>query len=112
FGFRQSDSSKNEGVLVDNLRIAETFAAVTLTSKVFKTNAFNLYPNPAKNDFITISSNRSGSIQVQVFDILGKQVIDSFVANGRLNISKLNTGMYLVKLTQKAATVTKKLIVQ
>lgn len=112
FGFRQSDSSKNEGVLVDNLSIAETFAAVTLTSKVFKTNAFNLYPNPTKNDFITISSNRSGSIQVQVFDILGKQVIDSFVANGRLNISKLNTGMYLVKLTQKAATVTKKLIVQ
>lgn len=75
-------------------------------------NTFNLYPNPAKSGFINITSTGSGAIQANVFDILGKQVINATVANGRLDVSPLNTGVYIVKLTQGAATTTKKLIIQ
>jgi hypothetical protein len=53
-----------------------------------------------------------GAIQANVFDILGKQVINAAVSNGRLDISPLNTGVYIVKLTQGEATTTKKLIIQ
>jgi hypothetical protein len=51
-------------------------------------------------------------LQANVYDILGKQVINAAVASGRLDVSTLNTGIYIVKLTQGTATTTKKLIIQ
>ena len=75
-------------------------------------NTFNLYPNPAKSNFVSITSTGSETIQATVFDILGKQVINAAVSNDRLNVSTLNTGVYIVKLTQGAASTTKKLIIQ
>ena len=92
FGLRQSDSSTNEGILIDNLTIAQTFSE-TLSSNTVSTMAnFRLYPNPAKSGFVNIIFNWIGSYKLHVFDILGKQVINAAVANGRLNVSTLNTG--------------------
>lgn len=112
FGLRQSDSSTNEGVLIDNLIIAQTFGETLTSNIVFKNTGFKLYPNPAKSNFVNISSTGLGAIQANVFDILGKQVINATVANGRLDVSPLNTGVYIVKLTQGSASTTKKLIIQ
>ena len=112
FALRQSDSSTNEGVLIDNLTIAQTFSETLSSNTVSTMTNFRLYPNPAKSGFINITSTGSGAIQANVFDILGKQVINTAVANGRLDVSPLNRGVYIVKLTQGAATTTKKLIVQ
>ena len=112
FALRQSDSSTNEGVLIDNLTIAQTFSETLSSNTVSTMTNFRLYPNPAKRGFINITSTGSGAIQANVFDILGKQVINTAVANGRLDVSPLNRGVYIVKLTQGAATTTKKLIVQ
>ena len=112
FALRQSDSSTNEGVLIDNLTIAQTFSETLSSNTVSTMTNFRLYPNPAKSGFINITSTGSGAIQANVFDILGKQVINAAVSNGRLDVSPLNRGVYIVKLTQGAATTTKKLIVQ
>ena len=84
----------------------------TLAAGQFEVLKFNLYPNPSKSGFVNISSTGSETVQANVFDILGKQVLNASVANGRLNVSTLNTGVYIVKLTQGAATTTKKLIIQ
>ena len=112
FGLRQSDSSTNEGVLIDNLKISETFAGVTMASTKFETNEFNLYPNPTKGKSVNITSNNAGDIQATVFNILGKLVLNGLVVNDLLNVSTLNKGMYVIKLTQNEASSTKKLIVQ
>ena len=61
---------------------------------------------------MNITSTGLGAIQANVFDILGKQVINTAVTNGRLDVSTLNTGVYIVKLIQGSATTTKKLIIQ
>ena len=73
---------------------------------------FAIHPNPSNGNFVNITSTGLGAIQANVFDILGKQVINATVANGRLDVSPLNTGVYIVKLTQGTATTTKKLIIQ
>ena len=112
FGLRQSDSSTNEGILIDNLTIAQTFSETLSSNTVSTITNFNLYPNPAKSGFINITSTGLGAIQASVFDILGKQVINATVSNERLDVSSLNTGVYIVKLTQGSATSTKKLIIQ
>jgi hypothetical protein len=89
-----------------------SLADITLTTGQFSLSEFSISPNPAKGNFVNITSTGSGAIQANVFDILGKQVINATVANGRLDVSPLNTGVYIVKLIQGAATTTKKLIIQ
>lgn len=112
FGLRQSDSSVNESILVDNLNIAQTFNETLSTNSMSINTDFIIYPNPAKNGFVNITSTGSETIQAKVYDILGKQVINAAVASGRLDVSTLNIGVYIVKLTEGTATTTKKLIVQ
>ena len=89
-----------------------SLADITLTTGQFNLSEFSISPNPAKGNFVNITSTGLGAIQASVFDILGKQVINAAVSNGRLDISPLNTGVYIVKLTQGEATTTKKLIIQ
>ena len=75
-------------------------------------NSFSVYPNPTNTGFVNISSKSSKVINVNVFDILGKQVLEGRVENNQLNVSGLNAGMYILRLSQDKATVTKKLIIE
>jgi len=75
-------------------------------------NMFKVYPNPSNTGFVNIKSNQMGAVQVQVFDMLGKQMIDTTVVNESLEVSSLKAGIYIVKLTQNDRTTTKKLILQ
>ncbi|MDG1310298.1 MAG: T9SS type A sorting domain-containing protein, partial [Flavobacteriaceae bacterium] len=115
FIIRQDSAGETPSILFDELRIGTSFSEVTpttLSNEDFISDAFKLFPNPAKSGFVNISSTGSETIQANVYDILGKQVINAAVANGRLNVSTLNRGVYIVKLTQGAASTTKKLIIQ
>ena len=78
----------------------------------YENNLFVMYPNPSNTGFVNIKSNQMGAVQAQVFDMLGKQMIDTTVVNERLEVSSLNAGIYIVKLTQNDRTTTKKLILQ
>ena len=89
-----------------------SLADITLTTGQFNLSEFSITPNPSNGNFVNITSTGLGAMQANVFDILGKQVINATVANGRLDVSPLNTGVYIVKLTQGKATTTKKLIIQ
>ena len=112
FSFRQSDSSDNEGILVDNLAITQTFAETLSNEEFTIANGFKVYPNPTSLGFVNIASASNETISVAVYDILGKQVINQTLNNNRLNVSTLNSGVYIMKVTQNNASVTKKLIVK
>ena len=71
-----------------------------------------VYPNPTNLGYVNILAVDSGAINARVFDILGKEVLNGIVENNQLNVSNLNSGMYILKLTQKNATITKKLVVK
>ena len=89
-----------------------TLVRYRLLKNRFNTSIFNLYPNPSKSNFVNITSTGLGVIQAQVYDVLGKQVLNGLVANGRFNVSSLSTGIYVVKLTQNKLSKTKKMIIQ
>lgn len=111
FAFRQSDSSENETIRVDNLVLSQTFNE-TLSTNNLESNSFSLYPNPTNTGFVTISSSNSDVMSVQVFDILGKQVKSETLTDNTLNVSDLNTGVYILKITQNNASTTKKLVIR
>lgn len=112
FGLRQSDSSQNEGILIDNLSISQTFSETLSTDQILSSNqTIGLYPNPTNKGFVNITTNVSGQITVDVYDILGKVIISSKIDNNRLDVSNLKAGMYVIKIKQNDIITTKKLII-
>lgn len=91
----------------DNIK----FLAGTLSTSSFDKLGLNLYPNPVRNGLVTIKTNNNQPLQVDVFDVLGKQVISKTVTNNTLNVSALKSGIYLVQVTENNITSTKKLVV-
>ncbi len=76
------------------------------------TIAVNIFPNPCTNGIVNIETAIPGEKQVVVFDILGKKVIDTVIANTQLNVSTLKGGIYMIQVTQNKATTTGKLIIK
>jgi len=85
---------------------------LVLSNENFNTKKFSIFPNPTNTGSVTISSVSSTSIDVAVFDILGKRVKNETISNNRLDVSNLKPGVYLLRLTQDNATSTKKLVIR
>ena len=72
---------------------------------------FSVYPNPA-NSYVNIYSKEAGDKNVAVYDVLGKQVINTVISTERLDISNLNSGVYIMKISQNGISSTKKLVIR
>ena len=73
---------------------------------------FSIYPNPTNTGNVTITSTNNDVMDIQVFDVLGKQVINQRLTNNNLDVSNLRSGLYIVKINQNNASVTKKLVIK
>jgi len=91
---------------------ARSLTDFTLSTTSFEVADFNVYPNPTSTGYVNIVSKTNDTIQVSVFDILGKQVLDNTVKNNRLDVSTLNAGVYIMKISQNGNAITKKLVVR
>ncbi|WP_435413072.1 T9SS type A sorting domain-containing protein [Psychroserpens mesophilus] len=115
FAIRQDSTGETPFVLFDELRIGTSWAEVTPTTlsvNEFTADTFKVYPNPTSLGYVNIASANSAAISVTVFDVLGKQILNETLNNNRLNVSTLNSGVYIMKVTQNNASVTKKLIIK
>ncbi|MBU2939055.1 T9SS type A sorting domain-containing protein [Lacinutrix sp. C3R15] len=115
FLIRQDSATETPGIVMDELRIGTLWAEVTpttLSTSNFNKNTFAVYPNPVTNGLVNISSTSNQAISVAVFDVLGKQVINQTVTNNTLNVASLNSGIYIVKLSQNGNVSTKKLVIK
>lgn len=89
------------------------FAQGTLNTKNFNAiDGLKMYPNPVSGNNLYFESNANTAKQVQVYDVLGKQVINTTVNNNSLNVANLNAGVYIVKITEEGKTATRKLVVK
>ncbi|WP_299272877.1 T9SS type A sorting domain-containing protein [uncultured Psychroserpens sp.] len=84
----------------------------TLSTNDVSTTNFDVYPNPASHVVNINATNTNDSIEVSVFDVSGKEVIRETLENNQLNVSNLNTGLYILKITQNNASTTKKLAIK
>ncbi|WP_378175294.1 T9SS type A sorting domain-containing protein [Aquimarina sp. SS2-1] len=73
---------------------------------------FTISPNPTDTGFVNITTKSNVTVNISVFNMLGKQVISQTLNNNLLNVSNLNSGVYIVKLDQGSASVTKKLVIE
>ncbi len=72
----------------------------------------SIYPNPTTTGRITISSRLGSEKKVEIFDVLGKKVLDGTTSNGELNVNNLSAGVYIIKIKEGDNSATRKLIVK
>jgi len=110
--------TQNIVVLVAEFNGTAQVVARNVADMPLGTNSFNaidgltMYPNPLKGNTLYLTSNANAAMSVQIFDVLGKEVLKSNVINNAVNVSGLNAGIYIVKVTEEGKTATRKLVIQ
>lgn len=85
----------------------------TLSSSSFNAiDGLTMYPNPLKGNTLYFTSTANADMSVQIYDVLGKEVVNSKVMNNTVNVSGLTSGVYIVKVTEEGKTATRKLVIQ
>ncbi len=73
---------------------------------------FSLYPNPVSNGKVYITSKNELDKEIQIFDVLGKKVLQTMLSSKELNVSNLSPGVYIIKIKEEEASTTRKLIIR
>jgi hypothetical protein len=59
-----------------------------------------------------IDTNANAEKSVIVFDVLGKQVLNTKTTTNAVNVANLKSGVYIVKITEEGNTATRKLVIR
>ncbi len=86
-----------------------SFNDITLTAISFDKIQLNLYPNPAQTTLNL--SGFSSPVKISVFDMLGKQHIETEVIN-TIDVSALKPGFYMVEIKNETRSKVFKIIKQ
>ena len=73
---------------------------------------FKLYPNPVTQGKVYIETNHNAPKQILIFDVLGTQVLQTTILGQELNLSRLDKGVYILRVFEGNKVATRKLIVK
>lgn len=94
-----------------------TGSACTLGNDYFQnSNLFKIYPNPT-NGMVNINiNNYIGELQINVYDLNGRQVYNQNVTNfnntNAIDLESLSTGIYVLKLNGENLNYSEKIIIE
>lgn len=111
FMLRQDTATNTPTIIIDEITI-DTTPNFTLSSASFsQINGLKMYPNPVKEGNLHIETALNGDINVAIFDLVGKEVVNTKVVNNTINVANLTSGIYVVKITEEDKTSTQKLVI-
>lgn len=111
FVLRQDSATATPAMTVDELTITTT-PNFTLSNDSFsQIDGLKLYPNPVKGGTLYVETALNNNVNVTIYDIVGKQVINTPVTNNAVNVSELTSGVYIVTVTEEGKTTSKKLVI-
>ncbi|WP_291128451.1 T9SS type A sorting domain-containing protein [Flavobacterium sp. UBA7682] len=110
FMFRQENANNTPNIIADELRI-EVTPNFTLGTQQNEITGLKVYPNPVSNGTLFIETAVNGEKTVIVYDILGKQVLNTTTSDNAINVSNLRDGVYVVKITEEGKTTARKLVI-
>lgn len=95
---------------INSVRYFINKSTLSLDDYYFKENFFSIYPNPSY-DLINWSEELKIA-SIQISNLLGEIIIEKSIRDNNLDISSLNTGIYIVKGTSENSVFTSKLVVE
>ena len=80
-----------------------------LGSNDHQENSFSFFPNPARQSKLFFKSTRP--LSIEVYSLTGKLILNTTIDSSKsLDISSLNTGLFIIKMRSDSGTKIKKLI--
>ncbi|MCV9934435.1 S8 family serine peptidase [Flavobacterium sp. LS1R47] len=104
------DALQNESIATRIVNVSATVC--TLGVNTNEIDGFVIYPNPVKDGKVYVETRSSSTKNIRISDMAGKIVFTAQTENKELNIHKLPTGVYVIKVEQDGKTSTQKLIVE
>ena len=83
---------------------------ITSINENYNSNQISIFPNPTTNTLFINGLPKNSNIKI--FDVLGKEVLNFETTNNQINISNLQSGIYILKIENENKIVTKKFIKQ
>lgn len=105
--FTGPDMTADTGKRVTFNNIAVHGTAISLGLPQYNTAQFGVYPNPT-TDIVHIVGTQNA--EYHIFSIDGKMVKSGRTQDAKINMSELNSGLYLLQITSEGNTETKKII--
>lgn len=99
-------SSESTNFCVGTTGIVSNVNTVTEAQEVI---SFSMYPNPVKGDYLNVISN-DGMKDYKVYNLVGQLVLQGQIKNDQVNVSSLNSGVYVIELNTYKEKITKKFI--
>lgn len=86
---------------------------VTVNSEpVQELKGFKMYPNPAYGSEVYITTETNGTKEIKIYDVFGEVVLTNRITTNTLDISRLVPGVYVLQVTERKKTMTRKLVVK
>ncbi|WP_124978811.1 T9SS type A sorting domain-containing protein [Nonlabens xiamenensis] len=84
----------------------------TLSTGSLNQAQFIMYPNPVDNGIVRIENRNAGDFEVTIYSALGQAVLQTKNIQSEINVSNLDAGLYIVKISQNGAAQTRKLVIK
>jgi hypothetical protein len=111
FILRQDGNTSTPTIIFDELRVADSIGGLLAVAQN-SINGLKVYPNPVSNGILFIETAANATKTVTVYDVLGKQVLNTTTADNAINVNALRGGVYVVKITEEGKTATRKLVIK
>ena len=99
-------SSESTNFCVGTSGLITDVSTITETSEGID---FAMYPNPVKGNVLHVISN-DGMKDYKIYNVMGQLVLQGQIKNDQINISSLNSGIFVVELNTYKEKITKKFI--
>lgn len=90
---------------------AQVSAPATSTKEV-PIEGLSIYPNPASGQKVFITTHNEKPKLVEIYNVLGKNILSANLTGNELNISSLDPGVYIMKIQEGKSSATRKLVVR
>lgn len=110
---RQFESAQK--ITVDGFRVKTNWDLKTDATVGITDNAkqqIGIYPNPVTDGYLNIKASASSEKQVDVYDLLGKKILSQKTFSNSIDVKKLKSGAYILKVVADNKTTSTKLIVK
>ena len=94
-----------------SLQAQENKSAIATKTQEPTIEGLAIYPNPVNSGKIYITTKSSLDKKVEIFNVLGKKVLETVITSKEVNVSNLAAGVYIIKIKEGDATATRKLII-
>jgi hypothetical protein len=99
-----------DGVTTQTIVVTQDASTTGINDKQKQQVGF--YPNPVTDGCLNIKASVNSEKQVEIFDLVGKKVLNQNTSSNKIDVKNLKAGVYVLKVVTDNKTTTSKLIIK